>query len=387
MNTQLSKVSDSTLDALVEFRRHLHAHPELSGKEEETAKLITGYLVNCAPTYILESIGGTGVMATFDSGQPGPALLFRAELDALPIQEINSFPYRSTIEGIAHKCGHDGHATILLGLARLIADNPISKGKVTLLFQPAEETGEGAAAILKDPQFAPLHFDFAFALHNLPGYPKHQIIIRQGAFNATVKSLILKLHGKTAHAAEPENGINPAFAIAEILQFIQNLSQPNTHQPDFCLLTPVHISLGEKAYGTSAGYGELHLTLRSWTSPEMEKLTTHLFQHLQHIQSKYQLKIEHNWLQAFESNTNAPEAVQLISTAAEALSLDVHQPPTPFKWGEDFGLFTQQFKGALFGLGAGVDHPNLHNPDYDFPDEIIPTGIHIFYSIIRQLSF
>ncbi|MCB0641379.1 MAG: amidohydrolase [Phaeodactylibacter sp.] len=385
MNKAATLLPQETLEALIQFRRHLHAHPELAHQETETARLIVGYLVNCAPTIIHESIGGNGVLALFDSGKTGPTVLFRAELDALPIEEINDFEYRSTKDQVSHKCGHDGHATILLGLAQVLAEHPIPSGRVALLFQPAEETGEGAALVLEDPVFQELEIDFAFALHNLPGYPKHQVLVREGSFNASVKSLILRLHGKTTHAAEPAHGINPAFAIAELIGLTQTLSQPDTRRADFTLLTPIHIHLGEKAYGTAAGYGEFHLTLRCWSEAQMTQISHEIFRVVERLREKYQLTIEHEWLQAFQNNDNAAEAVHLVKAAAHAQGLSLYEPTEPFKWGEDFGLLTNKYKGALFGLGAGENHPVLHNPDYDFPDALILTGVRLFHSIASNI--
>jgi alanine racemase len=249
----------------------LHKNPELSGHETETAKRIAGFLGSYQPTKLIEGIGGTGVAAIYSYFDSGPTVLIRCELDALPIQEVNEFDHRSEIEGISHKCGHDGHMTIVAGLAAHLSKNRPKIGKVILLFQPAEENGEGAKAVLEDPKFEEIRPDHVFALHNLPGYPLHQVVCRPNSFTASVQSIIIKLHGKTAHAGEPDMGINPALAIAEILQQTDAIQVPRD-KPNFKQVTPIQIEMGEEAYGISAGFGEVKLTIRTWDNETMKEL-------------------------------------------------------------------------------------------------------------------
>ena len=370
---------------LKSIRRDFHANPELSGKEYNTAKKVVEILTACHPTSILENIGGTGVVAIFDSKKPGKSILFRSELDALPIQETNDFSYRSKVSNVSHKCGHDGHTTILLGLAKQLFQKPITKGKVVLLFQPAEEIGKGAEMVLEDTKFKFIDPEYVFAFHNLPGYPLNQIVIKTGAFTAAVKSIIIKLNGKVAHAAEPEHGINPSFAIAEILMKTSRLSNNAPEREDFAVITPIHIDLGKIAYGISAGYGELRLTLRTWTEKELDNLTEKILGIIYAVSKKHKVKAEIDWTHHFRANQNDDKAVDFIRQAAIENKFLLAERDFPFKWGEDFGLFTQQFKGAMFGIGAGENCPALHNPDYDFPDEILPVGVQIFYSIITKI--
>lgn len=373
------------IEKLVQLRKRLHAHPELSGEEYETAKTIAHILPAFQPHTILEGIGGTGLVAIFDSGQEGETVLFRSELDALPIQEINEFEYRSNRAGVSHKCGHDGHTTVLVGLAQKLAAKPVKRGKVVLLFQPSEENGEGARAVLEDERFTYIKPDYAFAFHNLPGFPLNQIVVREGSFTASVKSMIIKLHGKTAHAAEPEHGITPAYAIAESLSKFERLSNNQPDDPNFALITPIHIEMGKIAYGVAAGYGELRLTIRAWTESNLVHLQHQIVDILESAAARYKLKLVYEWTQEFVANNNDSAAVALINDIAQGNGYDIHFNTYPFKWGEDFGLISQQTKGAMFGIGAGVDTPALHNPDYDFPDDIIPVGVNLFYSIAQKI--
>lgn len=381
----IESVDPSIHQDMVSLRQRLHAQPELSGEERETAATVTEVLRNCEPDLLLDELGGTGVAAVFDSREPGPAILFRAELDALPIEEVNDFEYRSKRKNVSHKCGHDGHMVILLSLAQRIARRRPSRGKIILLFQPAEETGEGAMRVLRDPRFTQIRPDYVFALHNLPGYPLGAVIGKSGAFTAGVRSLVIRLRGKTSHAAEPENGINPAQAIAELLQLADKLTQPDPASPDFTLVTPVHVIMGEKAYGVSAGYGEVHLTIRCWSKDMMQRLAKELLNFSRDIALGHGLEIATEWTNVFYANHNDASSVALIEKVSRELRLEYIGRRQALKWGEDFGAFTQRFKGAMFGLGAGEETPALHNPDYDFPDEIIETGSSLFFEIAKSL--
>lgn len=369
---------------LVKLRKLLHRYPELSGQEVETAKRISGFLNSYKPTKLIEGIGGNGVAAVYSYFGTEPTVLIRCELDALPIEEINTFEHRSEDEHVSHKCGHDGHMSIVAGLAIHLSKNRPKTGKVVLLFQPAEENGEGAKAVLEDPQFEEIRPDYAFALHNLPSYPMHKVVCRPRSFTASVQSIIIKLHGKTSHAGEPDLGINPALAIAEILQQTNKLQVPK-EEMGFKQVTPIQIEMGEEAYGISAGYGEVKLTIRTWDSDTMEELAADCEKVAKKIGKKYKLKVEIDWTQFFSANQNGEDMVEVIREAAKANGFEFEEKQEPFRWGEDFGLFTEQYKGAMFGIGAGEKTPALHNPDYDFPDEITPTGVKMFATIIDHV--
>lgn len=373
-------------DTLKQFRRTLHAYPEVSGNEIETAKRVTEFLKNCTPDELITDIGGTGIIATWNSGKAGNEIVFRAELDALPIQEINTFDYSSTIEGVSHKCGHDGHATILCGLAKYLSENKPVKGKVRLLFQPAEENGEGAKAMLADEKFKNIQPDYIFALHNLPAYPLHEIVVKENSFTAAVNSIIINLHGKTSHAAEPENGFNPALAVAEIITQSIGKENNNPEKEDMRVITPVFIELGEKSYGVSAGDASVHLTLRCLDNTHLRQLEKDIEILSKAIAAKHNLKIDFEYTQTFFANVNDKSATAIVKKSALKNNLSITERSYPFKWGEDFGLFTTKFKGCMFGLGSGENTPALHNPDYDFSDALIETGVRIFSGIIDQLN-
>ncbi len=371
-----------TTEELTKIRKHLHKHPELSGDEYNTQAFVKTQLKELGIKEVLE-VGKTGLAVFFRSKNPGKKVMLRADMDALPIKETNTFEYKSIYPEVSHKCGHDGHTTIMLGLAAQLHKQENSCGEVCLIFQPAEEKGRGAQQILSDENFD-FDADMVFALHNVPAYPKHTIVCRKGSFTPAVKSVIFKLNGKTSHAAEPEKGINPGLAIAEILHLSKTLTVDNLDRDDFALITMVHVNMGEKAYGISAGYGEVHFTIRTWTNNVMDNLTDRLLDSANSIADKHLLEISEEWLEVFEANENDEAAVEIVKASAQELGLEYEDRKTPFKWGEDFGLYTQKYRGLMFGLGAGLDCPALHNPDYDYPDEITKTGIDMFNSILKH---
>ncbi|MEM8895789.1 MAG: amidohydrolase [Bacteroidota bacterium] len=377
-------ISEEDYTELVSIRRHLHQLAELSGEEFETSRFIADYLEKHAAGYLTQ-LSETGILWTIDSGNEGLKVLLRAELDALPIAEVNTFDHKSRTPGVSHKCGHDGHMVILIGVILSLSRNPPGHGVYQFLFQPAEETGVGAKQILESEEFK-IQPDYVFALHNLPGFQDSAVVYKSGTFNAAVTSLEIKLIGKTAHAAEPENGINPAMAISEILRGVNKLIVTSTSQSNFGLITPVHVKMGEKSYGVSAGEGEIHFTLRAWTNEQLEKLKAQVVDLVTLTANDHQLQSSFIWKESFAASTNDEGATAIVERSANDLGLMKMRKQHPFKWGEDFGLFTKKFKGAIFGLGAGENTPALHNPDYDFPDQLLRTGVSMFLRIIEEVN-
>lgn len=370
---------------LKKLRRSLHQFPELSGKEKETSKRIINFISNFNPTKIISRIGGYGLAAIYEFGPAGPTILIRCELDALPIQEKNAFDYKSVVPGVSHKCGHDGHMTMVAGLAPWLQSASFIRGKVILLFQPAEETGHGAQAMIADEKWKNISFDYAFSLHNIPGYPLGNVLIVDNTFNATVQSLMILLKGKTAHAAEPEKGINPAECCAQLIYEITALNSPDPSSKHFRLVTVVHVNIGEKNYGISAGNGELHLTIRTWGIEEMDKLVSNIKNKVDKICKDHHIDHEYSWFDYFPAVRNNDECNSIVKAAAASAGIDHIVLKSPIKFGEDYGWFSQLAPSAMFGLGSGIDTPPLHQDDYDFPDELITIGIEVYKNIISKI--
>lgn len=367
---------------LTELRHDIHAHPDLSGQEERTREQIRSYLAATHPTTMVD-VGGTGLLALYDSGVPGKTLLVRAELDGLPIEERNNLPYQSTRPNHGHLCGHDGHMTLVAGIGEVLNQKPPDKGRVLLLFQPAEETGEGAQWVLDDPAFADFQPDCCVALHNVPGFPLGSVVVREGIFTPSVESVTIQLDGKTAHAAEPELGINPAWAIQEILALASELRDLDPNSETYRLVTPVEIQLGEKAFGTSAGHGSVSFTLRAWTKGQFDNLKESFTKKVTAICDAHGLQHSWEWIEPFFTTRNDEGTIRLIREVAEQQGRQIIEKDMPFRWGEDFGRFTQAYTGAMFGLGSGEQQPALHNPDFDFPDDLLPIGLQLFAGIIH----
>jgi amidohydrolase len=374
-----------TLEKLKLLRKELHRYPELSGQETETAARIKKFIEKYHNAKIIENIGGNGLAVIHAFSKSGPTIVIRCELDALPIEELNNFEHRSLNNGISHKCGHDGHMAIVAGLIFWLKEQDFKKGKVILLFQPAEETGAGAPDVLKDVRFSELNPDYIFALHNIPRQPLHSIVSINGSFSSTVQSFSIELKGKESHSAEPEQGVNPALCIAELIQKFDTLNDNDPAKEDFRLCVPIYSSMGVKSYGISAGYGEIHYTLRTKNIEKMERLKQDVESIIFEVCTKYKLPHTSKWFDYFPAVVNDGFCNEVITEAARTNNYDVINKNTPFKFGEDFGWFSEKYKAAMFGIGAGLESPALHQANYDFPDEIIETGMNMFKGIIERI--
>jgi len=204
-------------------------------------------------------------------------------------------------------------------------------------------------------------------------------------FSAEVQSLIIRLTGKESHAAEPENGINPTLAISEITSRCSQLNNTDPESEAFAVLTPVHITVGQPSYGISPGHGEVHYTIRTWQKDEMTKLKTCILDTVTDVCEAHQLDHDITWLEYFPASINDQKSNNIVKVVAQDQELTISERGYPFKFGEDFGWYSEVYKTAIFGLGAGLDTPALHNADYDFPDEIITTGSTMFRSIIEHI--
>ncbi len=379
-----TQAEDSMIAKIKRLRKELHRHPEVSGSESQSAARIKSFVEEHNPTHVIEHIGGHGLAVVYTFSDDGPTVAIRCELDALPILEKNDFDYRSTVDGVSHKCGHDGHMAIVAGLIFWIKEQDFKSGKIVLLFQPAEETGQGAYKVLEDPRFAELNIDCIYALHNIPGKPLNSIITMDTGFSAEVQSFILNFHGQESHAAESENGINPAIAMAEMVAGLSQLNVIYPSDENFAILTPVHMTLGQPAYGISPADGELHYTIRTWNSENMTALKAQIEGITEKVCREHNVKSQFTWLEYFPASANDADGNKIVREAATAIKSTAIESAFPFRFGEDFGWFSRKYKAVMFGLGAGEDTPPLHDATYDFPEEIIETGMHMFKMIILK---
>ncbi|MDX9770441.1 MAG: amidohydrolase [Tenuifilaceae bacterium] len=372
------------MEELVRLRHELHRNPELSGEERATGKRVRFYLNKYRPDELFTGIAGEGMAAVYNGQEPGPTILFRCDMDALPINEAVKRHHMSTVQGVAHVCGHDGHMAIVSGLAAKITHNPIRQGRVILFYQPSEENGLGARRSIDRLKELNLYPHYAFAIHNMPKYPLGNVIIAKDTFAAASKGLIVKLIGKNSHAAYPEKGVNPALAIAKITQELCELTSKNRFNR-FVMLTVIHIRLGDVAFGTSPGYGEIMVTLRSFDNDDMVKLSELAISIARSIGVEHGLAVETSIADDYPAAIGDATLSDLVKDIATTQGRPVVTLEEPNRWSEDFANFTQHGPALLFGLGVGEDVPDLHSPEYDFPDEAIELGVDLLDSVVTRM--
>lgn len=378
-------MTPETLARLTALRHDLHREPELSGEEGRTAHRMAAELSRLGADRLWSNIGGHGVAAEFRGRAPGPTVAIRCELDALPIAETIGHDHVSERPGKGHLCGHDGHMAMVLGVAERLAERRPDRGRAVLIFQPAEETGKGAAAIRADPRFAELAPDIVLSLHNLPGLPLGQVELCAGPANCASRGMRIRLAGKTSHASAPEDGLSPADAIARLMPALAALGPGGDPGPDYARVTLTHVRLGQATFGVAPGEGELWVTLRTVADARMRALVAAVSDLSEKTAAEFGLGMEIAFDDIFEASSNHPEAVAALQSACAAEAVPCTLTDRPQVFSEDFGQFGKSARAAMFWLGAGEAHPRLHHPDYDFPDALIPVGVAVFDRAIRQL--
>ncbi|MEL7182663.1 MAG: amidohydrolase [Pseudomonadota bacterium] len=377
----MDRLRPTDLTALVALRHDLHRHPEVSGQEEATAHRIADTLSAMGVDQIVTGLGGHGVAAVIASGVPGPTVLLRCELDALPIQETGTSAHHSVVSGRAHLCGHDGHMATVLGAGRMLLRRRPARGRVVLMFQPAEEDGTGAIAVCDDPAFAALAPDWAFALHNMPDIKKGTAHVPVGLSSAPSVGLTLAFAGVEAHACAPETGISPGAAMASLLTGLPALSQGAFPAPDFRLVTVTHAQLGRPTFGIAPGQGTVFATCRTASDATLSALIGDARASAEDTARAHGLTLTVAEADRFLAGVNDPHAAALLQGASDAVGL-VTVPGLPLRASEDFGRFGHDCRAAMLLLGAGPG-PALHNPDYDFDDDLIGPGAAVLVHAAR----
>ena len=393
------------MKTLESLRHKLNINAELSGQEKNTNKIINNFLEKTNPDVHYRNVGGYGIIVIYKGVEEGKNILLRADIDGLNIprgsqrvnettsqrvesQSLGQHPTANSQSSTAnsqfsHRCGHDGHATILCGLAMRYGKKRPEKGNVILLFQPAEETGEGALAVINDPQFQGLKIDAAYALHNLPGFEKHQIVVKKDCFASASLGLKLIFDGATSHASQPENGNNPQIVITTLLADFQKKYENLKKDKHHTILTVTHVVIGEETFGVTPGHAEIWLTLRSQDDSALRQLTESTIALSEYVAQEFKLRFSHSIHEDFVATMNSDKLTDIVEKSAQELRLSVNKINTPFPWSEDFGRFGVLCPVCLFGLGCGLEHEPLHSPIYDFEDEIIDTGIDVFEKIVE----
>ena len=372
-------------DKIVALRHDLHCHPELSMQEQETKNRLITCLKENIQLEVIDRGNWFYVQYTtkrqseMPEADTKPPIAFRADFDALPIlEDAESLPYASENPGVSHKCGHDGHASALAGLALELDANGADRD-VYLIFQHAEEIGRGAqecVPLIKEKKIAEI-----YGFHNWSGFPKGAVVLREGVSQCASRGLTITFTGKKSHASIPEQGKNPSVAIAKLILYVQNLLQATTFE-QLVLATIVNVEIGTKDFGISAGEGEISFTLRAALQRELDELEQMIRTQAEKFAAEEGLQLSYAYDDPFPETANDAKAIERVRNAAEKLHLPVVELMEPLRASEDFGYYTKECPGAMFYLGNGEDYPALHTPEYDFRDELLELAVNIFQKLI-----
>ena len=378
MLSQIKELATSLAPRLIEIRRHIHAHPELSGEEYQTAAYVAGVLSSCG-LHVQEGIGKTGVIGEIKGQSDTPHWLgIRTDMDALPIQECTGVEFASRQPGIMHACGHDVHTTVGLGTAMVLSQLPEAlAGHVRFLFQPAEEIAQGASWMVA--QDAMKDVAAILGIHVFPSIPAGCIGLRQGALTAAADDLELIIMGESGHGARPHESKDAIWIAAQVVTTLQQAIS-RTHNP----LRPVVLTIGQinggRAPNVIADQVKMLGTVRSLHPETHESLPGWIENIVASVCQMYGAKYKMNYRRGVPSVQNDPQLTQLVAEAArEAWGKDCIQLlPEPSLGAEDFSVYLQHAPGMMFRLGVGhLDQPNypLHHPKFEVDESAIVTGV------------
>ncbi len=367
------------LNKIISLRHLLHSCPDLSLRESGTIGILKDFLREHTTLEIVERDGWFyAVKYSFCDPAEAPPIAFRADMDALPMDEGISLPYGSTRRGISHKCGHDGHMAALCGLALELEERKVNR-TVYLIFQPAEETGQGAVrctGLIREKGIKEI-----YAFHNRSGYPENSIVYRKELTQPASEGLLIYMHGKTSHASAPETGSSPSAAIAELALFARHL--PEEPHEGMALCTIVGMQCGQGDFGISPGEGSLSVTLRAERELYMKEMEKKILQKTEELSARDGLRTEHEIHDYFPETRNHEEALDRIIEKAEGLHLSVMEMKDLWRASEDFGYYLKLCSGALFYIGNGEAYPAVHTEKYDFNDRILGTAVDLFLALAQ----
>lgn len=365
----------------VETRRDLHRHPEIAFEEVRTSGIIADRL-EALGLEVRRNIGKTGVIGVLDSGKPGKTVLARADIDALPVHEERDSPYRSTVDGKMHACGHDGHTAVLLSVARILAERKDAlTGKIIFIFQPAEETVGGAAAMLAEGALDDVEVDAVIGLHLISEFPTGEVHVRPGPAMAAAESFRIVVHGTGGHAAMPHMTVDPIMIAAQFVTGLQALISRETDPLDNVVIsiTSVH---GGTAHNIIPESVELKGTLRTFKAETRNNLKARIESYAEAIAQSHRGSAELRWIDESPAVVNDKTMTErLVKVAQSALGADrVHEPP-PIMGGDDMALWLEQAAGCYFFVGArneaqGIDKPH-HHPKFDIDEAALPVAVEV----------
>lgn len=365
-----------------EWFEHLHRHPELSMREQQTASYIAG-LLNQWGYEVATGVGGNGIVASLRVGDGDRTIGLRADFDALPIQEVNDLPYRSEVDGVGHLCGHDGHATMLLGAGRYLAATRRFDGTVRLIFQPAEETMQGAPAMIHDGLFERFPMDAVFGMHNMPGLELGKLYFRSGATMAAVDDWEVEITGKGGHGAMPNLAIDPIVAGASLVMALQSVVSRNVSPQHSAVVTVGSFRAGD-AGNVIAQSATLRLSIRSTTPDDRTLMLGRIRQLTRAMADGYGCTHEiREGVPGAVLVNDEGETMRAVEIARNALGEDAVVYPGPsFLASEDFAFMLQRRKGTYCYIGNG-DTPMVHHPEFVLDQAILARGAAYWAALVE----
>ncbi|AVS80132.1 amidohydrolase [Paracidovorax avenae] len=382
--------------SIAAVRRDIHAHPELCFEEVRTADIVAARLAEWGiPMH--RGLGKTGVVGIVhgrDGGASGRAVGLRADMDALPITEFNTFSHASTHPGKMHACGHDGHTAMLLGAAQHFAKHRDFDGTVYLIFQPAEEGGGGARVMIEDGLFTQFPMEAVFGMHNWPGMRAGQFAVSPGPVMASSNEFRIVIRGKGSHAAMPHMGIDPVPVACQMVQAFQNIISRNKKPVDAGVISVTMIHTGE-ATNVVPDSCELQGTVRTFTLEVLDMIEQRMKQVAEHTCAAHDATCEFEFHRNYPPTVNSPAEAAFARRVMEGIVGAEHvSPQEPTMGAEDFAFMLQARPGAYCFIGNGegshreMGHGGgpctLHNPSYDFNDDLLPLGATYWVELAQQ---
>jgi len=373
----------ATIGEFVALRRDLHRHPELAFKEKRTSALVADCLTSWGYE-VVTGVGGTGVVGTLRRGPGNKALGIRADMDALPIHEATGLPYASGAAGVMHACGHDGHTAILLAAARHIARFGAFRGTLNLIFQPAEEIGAGARAMIADGLFERFPCDAVYGLHNWPGVPAGQFGFVVGPAMASVDQALIHVAGRGGHGAAPHEAVDPIVASASLILALQTVVSRNVDPLEMAVVTVGSIHGGTASNIIPEGV-DLKVTIRSFNPRIREQMRIGIPQLARAQAGSFGARAEVDYRLGFPAAVNPREQTLFArDVAAAAFGADAIDPAfRPRTASEDFAYMLEAKPGSYLFVGNG-NSAQLHNANYDFNDEILAPAAAFWAELTRS---
>jgi hippurate hydrolase len=373
-------------DEMTAWRRELHAHPEMAYQEHRTADYVARKLTEFGIP-IDRGLAGTGVVGTIKRGE-GPVIGLRADMDALPLHEANSFGHKSQNEGKMHACGHDGHTTMLLGAARYLAEAGRFRGTVHLIFQPAEEGEGGGRKMIEEGLFKKFPVQEVYGMHNWPGTPVGSFAVREGPMLAATDKLEIVVAGKGGHAAMPHTVIDPVVAAAHIVTALQQIASRNTHPVDSAVVSVTQIHAGE-AWNVIPEQVLLRGTARTFKPAVRDMVERRIGEVAEGIAAAHGARAAYKYMRGYPPTVNHARETEIAARAAASVvgEANVDRNPMPTMGGEDFAYMLEQKPGCYIFIGNGASDGGrlLHSPHYDFNDEILPIGASYWVTLVEQV--